>query len=474
MDNQKGSILITSLVMIIILGILSIAVFRIAYSAYIQAQFTRDNSQAYYLAKAGADLAIANIEEIKDSNNKEYEIEFPSEGKAIINIKSSNNKGINIISTGIVNEKKNNESRSNIQARVKFKSSSEDVKIFGIGNDGTIYEFDSSFENPQRISLLDKKGTEINVVDPRAFAWDGSNKLVLVGGASGNKVDTVICDLSKETWRKPEVKSTGNGFRYVVYSEDKNMFYAINTNNDKINYLAINETWLDIHKPTANFKIDKLAQGNENIVGISKDKISKITYLKEDNNEWKNKNINGYDMVGVYSGIAYGNKKNWDKGKFVIVGHEGSNSYPIFIYSEDGIDWYKGKQANSIDGINYELNDVTWTGEKFVAVGSSGTIYTSFDGESWYTVERKNIIKDIETPQDYWFNYSRVSGDGDFIIASSNTQSGRVISTDGGKTWFEKGPIKYQNQEVKLKDIIVINKGDGNFDPKNFDIQWSK
>ncbi len=48
--------------MVTILSILSITVYRISYSANRQAQFTRDNSQAYYLAKAGADLAITNIE----------------------------------------------------------------------------------------------------------------------------------------------------------------------------------------------------------------------------------------------------------------------------------------------------------------------------------------------------------------------------------------------------------------------------
>lgn len=62
MKNQKGNILISLLVVIIILSILSITIYTISYSASRQAQFTRDNSQAYYLAKAGADLAIVNLE----------------------------------------------------------------------------------------------------------------------------------------------------------------------------------------------------------------------------------------------------------------------------------------------------------------------------------------------------------------------------------------------------------------------------
>lgn len=475
MNNQRGSILISLLVMVTILSILSITVYRISYSANRQAQFTRDNSQAYYLAKAGADLAITNIEKIIDSNNKTLELDFPNEGKAIIDLKlRDDNKEISINSTGIVNEKKRNESKSSIQANLISKSNLGDIVILGVDNHGVIYEFNEEFENPEKIEIIDKEGKEINIKDPRSFAWDGGNKLVLVGGESGNKVDTLICDLTKGIWRKANEKSTGNGFRYVEYSKEKNVFYAINTNNDKINYLSENETWQDIHKPTANFKIEKLAQGNGNIVGISKNNSSEITYLKDENKEWEKKIINGSGMEGIYCGITFGNKKDWDKGRFVIVGYEKGKSYPIFIFSKDGIEWYKGNQINTMSGINYELNDVIWTGEKFVAVGNSGTIYTSSNGEDWYAFDRKDIIKDSKSTQDYWFNYSRVSGNGDYIIAFSSSQGGRLISTDGGKTWTEKEPIKVNDKVIKLKDIIVINKGDGGFDPKNYKIQWSK
>lgn len=426
MKNQKGNILISLLVVIIILSILSITIYTISYSASRQAQFTRDNSQAYYLAKAGADLAIVNLEEIKnrvgDNGEEKFEIEFFNEGKAIITIilRDDNNE-ININSVGIVNEKNYNESKSSIQAKLRSKSNSGDVAIFGVNNDGTIYEFDEEFDNPKRIEITDKEGTEIKIKDPRSFAWDGNNKLILVGGESGNKVDTLIYDLSKEIWEKPKEKSTGNGFRYVVYSEEKDIFYAINTNNDKINYLDENGIWQDIHKPTKNFEIDKLAQGNGNIVGISKNKNNEITYLREENNEWKNKIIDIDDIKEIYCGITFGNRKEWDKGRFVIVGYEEPKGYPIFIYSEDGINWYKGKQINTMAGINYELNDVTWTGEKFVAVGNSGTIYTSYNGEDWYVYERNKIIKDTESSRNYWLNYSIVSGNGDYIIGSSNT-----------------------------------------------------
>lgn len=134
----------------------------------------------------------------------------------------------------------------------------------------------------------------------------------------------------------------------------------------------------------------------------------------------------------------------------------------------------KKEYKNTMSGINYELNDVTWTGKIFVAIGNSGTICTSTNGKIWYTHDRQNIIKDEGTSATHWFNYSKVSGYGDYIVAYSNTQGGRLVSTDGGVTWIEKGPMKYGDNEINLIDLIVINKGRGERDFTNPTIHWSK
>ncbi len=179
-------------------------------------------------------------------------------------------------------------------------------------------------------------------------------------------------------------------------------------------------------------------------------------------------------MEGVYSGIAYGKKEDENRGRFVIVGNEKHNTYPIFIFSENGYDWQKGMQKNTMSGINYELKDVIWTGKIFVAIGNSGTIYRSVNGKDWYVFDRQNIIKGEGASATHWFNYSKVSGYGDYIVAYSNTQGGRLVSTDGGVTWIEKGPMKYGDNEINLIDLIVINKGRGERDFTNPTIHWSK
>lgn len=480
MNNQKGNILISLLLIIIVLSILSIGVYKLSYSAGRQAQFSRDNSQAYYLAKAGAELMIENIEGIiekmEGSNEKDFEIEFPNEGKAVITLDCEyDNRKITINSTGVVNGSKGFESRNSIQAKLRFDSIYGEVSIFGVDVSGVIYMFNENFENPKKIDIKDSGGNEIRISDPRSFAWDRDDTLVLVGGESGkgnNKDETLIYKLSNN--EGISIKTGGNGFRYLTYSEDNNKFYAISTNNDKINYLDDYIKWKDIHKPTVGFKIEKLAQGNNAIVGISKGKDSEITYLIDDNGKWRNKIINGFEMEGVYSGITYGKKEDENRGRFIIVGNEKHNTYPIFIFSENGYDWQKGIQKNTMSGINYELNDVTWTGKIFVAIGNSGTICTSTNGKIWYTHDRQNIIKDEGTSATHWFNYSKVSGYGDYIVAYSNTQGGRLVSTDGGVTWIEKGPMKYGDNEINLIDLIVINKGRGERDFTNPTIHWSK
>ncbi|MCF6464226.1 hypothetical protein [Clostridium sp. Cult1] len=480
MNNQRGSILIFLLFILIVLSILSIGVYGLSYSASRQAEFSRDNSQAYYLAKAGAELIIKNIEEIiegiESSDEEDFEIEFPNEGKVIITLEyKDNNKEIIVYSTGIVDENKLYESRSSIQAKLKFDSIYGEVSILGVDESGIIYMFNENFENPKKIHIKDSEGNKIRISDPRSFAWDKDDTLVLVSGESGkgkNKDETLIYKLS--TNEGMLIKTGGNGFRYVTYSEDVNKFYAIRDNNDKINYLDDYIEWKDIHKPTVGFKIEKLAQGNNAIVGISKGKDSEITYLIDDNGKWRNKIINGDGIEGVYSGITYGKKEDENRGRFIIVGNEKHNIYPIFIFSENGYDWQKGIQKNTMSGINYELNDVTWTGKIFVAIGNSGTIYTSTNGKDWYVFDRQDIIKDEGSSSTHWFNYSKVSGYGDYIVAYSNTQGGRLVSTDGGATWIEKGPIKYGNNEIKLIDLIVINKGQGEPDFSNPTIHWSK
>ena len=467
MDNQKGMILISLLTVIIVLSILSIGVYSISYSASRQAQFTRDNAQAYYIAKAGADLVIDNIEKIKGEMKKSnqadttFNIEFSNEGKAIVDVElvSENNilKEIYIKSTGLVKEGKPFESKNKIQAKLMNKGNLNGARIIlGVDKDGNIHEFDDNFQliNPEMNSI---KKPDNNIEEPKAFAWDGSDTLILVGLSKGNNPSTLIYDFNERNWR--EIKHKGNDYGFVTWSEE-NKFYATQPNSGHIYYLD-NEEWIRIDKPTSgftgNFNIEKLAQGKNILIGISTMAHDYVAY-KQNNKNWLKKET---DINGTYNAIAYGN------GMFVIVGsdtNDNEKGHPLIIYSKDGANWNIGDIIT--DGTGYPLYDIVWTGEKFMAIGGANTIYSSTDGKSWSRFPRQDISH-IKGPKHY-YDFKNISSNGDYIIAYSQNGNAVLISDDVGKTWYQK----IDNNYPELIDIIVINKGDGIFDPKNYNIQW--
>ncbi len=491
MNNQKGGILISLLLVIIVLSILSIGVYSISYSASRQAQFTRDNAQAYYIAKAGADLVIDDIISIvqnmneKEEDKKTLEIEFPNEGNATVDVEllNENNaiKEIHIESTGLVKEGKLFGSKNKIQAKLMNNGNLNGaIVIFGVDNDGNIYKFNKNFEDSEELDVTDNQDKKININRPMSFAWDGNDTLILVGNGES---DCIISNDLGKTWETKPQKQ-GNGLDFVFWSEDYGTFYATQTkdsgqsNSGKIFYLdPITSQWKESSKPTEGFKIEKLVQSNDTIVGISKDKKSKITYFKGNLLEYGNKSkdweianmvdLENKSISGTYNAITYGD------GKFVIVGNNDGKGIILIIDSKtisEGINNDKKKNNNKELNIKVEkievngkLNDVVWTGEKFIAVGDGGTIYTSNDSERGIVWEK---VEDIQNN----YNFNMVSSHEDYIIAYSQNENAVLISDDGGKSWVQKQDYNYP----KLIDIIVISKGDGTFDPNNYNIQWSR
>lgn len=461
MKNDKGSILISLLMIIIVLSTLSIAVYSISYSANKQAIITRDKSQAYYVAKSGADLVIAHIEKIiedvNDDSEKTFKISFSDEGTAnvLIELVKKNNvlEDIYIHSVGEVNGSK---SVLNVKLTGK-KTLAGSVIILGVDKDGNLHEFDKDFNEVSSDETIIKKPKK-NIDEPKSFAWNNSDTLVLVGISKGNNSSTLIYDFSKEDWI--ELKHKGNDYNFVIWSQE-NRFYSTQPKDGHIYYLD-NNMWEKMDKPTSGFqggfKIEKLAQGiieGKNIlIGMAQSGHNYIA-LKENKEDWLKIETKLY---GTYNDITYGN------GKFIIVGSEGG--YPLIIYSEDGVTWEKGEIA-TLD-IGYQLNAITWTGEKFVAVGDENTIYSSIDGKKWYKFPREDITYVAESR--YYYDLNHISSIGNYLITYSEDGNSVLISDDGGISWKQKKDNTYP----KLRDIIVINKGNGAMNFTNSDILWAK
>lgn len=459
--NRNGNVLPILLIIMTILGILGIAITNVSYSANREAIFSEDRVQAYFIAKSGADIVIKNINSIiqsfSDNTKKTFSIDF-SEGIATIEIdiaKEDNNiKYIDVLSKGEING-----SKSAIKARL-LAGNNQDCEqiILGIGKDGKIYEFDKNF------SSFIEKNNGINKPGLSSFAWDGKNTIVLVGDTKHKKDNSIISRDLGNSWEENPEKN-GNGLDSIIWSEERGTFYATQLKDDHgsntghIFYL-IDGIWEKMSdKPKQGFKIEKIAQGNNFLVGISKYENGKVVY-KEGDNEWQNTFTKDekYNIYGTFYSIAYGN------GTFVIVGSDDGHS--LIIYSKDLATWHKGKY--NVPGSAFPLYDVTWTGDKFVAVGGADTIFTSKDGVNWDRFMREDIVHEKGAP--YYYDLKNISSSGNYIAAYSDEGNSVLFSKDGGKSWVQKIDEKYP----KLEDIIVINNDYGSSDFHTFNIQWYK
>lgn len=474
MKNYKGNILISLLFILVIFSVLSLGIYGISYSASKHADYNEVNVQAYYIAKSAADLVLKNIDKVRSQlveDCKTYDVRF-SYGEAEVTVTRKSNTHLNIVSLAKI---KGKEGRA--EADVIFYLSTS-YSIFAVDDESRVYSImendDGDFTaNEIEISVKDGEGKSFSY--PKSFAWDFGSNLILVGGGNGSKeLKALVYDIEKDQWTgsMDSGNNYGNAFVFATYAEEENggSFYAIEGNNNGngngsgkiLKFDILDKKWEDLKSKLNGFKGDKLARGNKSIVLISEDENGKIYYIDENNNG-KKINIPGYGMYGRYKSIVYG------KDKFIVVGYE-SSDYPIILYSEDGENWSK---INDSIISAYELNEVTWTKDKFIAVGGAGSIIISDDGVNWSIFPRKDIIKDnrFYDGNNYWYaNYTQVSGYNENIVAINDTGKRILISKDGGEHWDEK-PLT--GIKGKLVDMIVF-KGVVNDAQKGYSVIWSE
>ena len=124
-------------------------------------------------------------------------------------------------------------------------------------------------------------------------------------------------------------------------------------------------------------------------------------------------NRNGTFMAGGYSAL---NDVTWSGTQFVAVGASGT-----ILTSPDGITW-----TTRTSGTTSGLNAVVWSGTQFVAVGASGVIRTSPDGITWTTRASGTTasINDIA-----W------SGSLFMGVCSAVSSIARIVTSPDGITW---------------------------------------
>ena len=142
---------------------------------------------------------------------------------------------------------------------------------------------------------------------------------------------------------------------------------------------------------------------------------------------WTKQTIRENEDCLIFSGVTYGN------GRFVAVGtNTGPDCLSLFkgvatIYvSTDGVTW-ESVEVSGFEG----LGSVIFGDSKFVAIGASGTILFSNDGESW-----------IPSPSDPELRLRNLSyGNGTFAIEAEtrgtigNLPESVVLSSNDGEIW---------------------------------------
>jgi len=205
----------------------------------------------------------------------------------------------------------------------------------------------------------------------------------------------------------------GPVFNGVTYSG--NLFVAV-ADNGKIATSEDGDTWSEQASGTSA-ELRSVAYGNNIfvIVGFS------VILTSDDGTQWFPQSIPGWPGFILFD-IVYGN------GLFVAVGGSGTA-----FTSPDGINW-----TPHATGDISEKKAITYGNGKFVAVGSSGKIITSENGINW-TIQDSKVSGNI---------YSVAFGNNRFVASESNYN---IIYSDDGITW------EIGTQTQGMTDIVFSN-----------------
>lgn len=467
--NEDGAALVLVLLLLIVGTVLVGALLSSARNHINITVHEEAMSKAFYSADSGVEFVRANIEEIIKLetidegyylNNSEEHIEIDNEEfwitfddsediKFKIKVDKYDGNSINLISTGQYNN-------YNQEIEVVYSLGSGNGGFLGVTENNEVYNFNiDDIPNNFGDNYLGKVKHGDNVHDGEltGITWNESKgKISLTGerfGSGGGHGRFNLYESGLEenlNWEGSNIQNASH-LDDIIWIEDER-YYSIThqgilfeNSGSGWNRILRQNDWNNNPSPN-NQRNKKLAYGKSNNTLVMIEEGGNAFYYDIDNGD--SDYIN--DIYDDIYDITYGD------GKFVAVGYDSSDSWGEIYYSDDGKDW------SSITLASWEYKAVTWTGEKFVAVGDSGQIAISNNGKDWNEPDRVTVP--------YTRNLSNVAGDGNLVIASSedpfNHESGTmIVSTDGGETWEGYDGSEYDNIP-KFKEIISVGTGGSN------------
>ena len=337
------------------------------------------------------------------------------------------------------------------------------------------------------------------------------NKFVVIG-STGN---VAIMKDSENTFKLYDTGFT-SGVRDFCYG--KNKFVAIGTKSFRVSEDAINWTNIELEN-----QFNKICYGENKFIAVGNNDIIAIS---SDGIDWEFKNT-GFSRS--LTGIAYGN------GTFIATTFGTTDS--LIIKSDDGIHWKKAgsyyssfvsycggiffiRDYISNDGINWidntisSISSVTYGNKKFIAVDSSGNIYTAnsdlqpINWKKITTETTEELTNCLITNNKYLsigalnglifsstdgtsftsnnsgtsnIQYSLAYGNGIYVLVGQN---GMILTSNNLETWTHRtsGTTNFLFNVKFIKDkfiavgtnVILISKDGINWDKKNSDIDiWN-
>jgi len=108
----------------------------------------------------------------------------------------------------------------------------------------------------------------------------------------------------------------------------------------------------------------------------------------------------------------------WGSSMLLVVG-----DYELTAHSNDLIVWHGQR------GAGYRFNDVVWTGSQWVAVGNSGRVKTSPDGETW-TLHTNGLTQHLNLRSVAWNGSNLVA-----VGVETSTGFPMVATSSDGSSW---------------------------------------
>jgi hypothetical protein len=207
--------------------------------------------------------------------------------------------------------------------------------------------------------------------DCKGVAWNGSGKLVAVGGSTIS-----VSTNGGLTWSSV-AHGLSIGLQNITWCDGK---FIASGGNGVIVYSSDGSTWYKIEGASTTFEsaqVNDIAWGNNTFVAVGN---SGKMARSSNGTTWTAVEDSAFGSTDFIRGIAWGNDK------FVAVGYDASGSGKM-AYSSDGTTWTA--VADSALGTE-SIMDIIWADNKFTAVGGTnnvgGKIAWSSDGITWTAV----------------------------------------------------------------------------------------